>query len=179
MGVTTFMTSVMEHIEQPQIESTDEIEIPADLTAWVPAVQLLDWIVETVEGLNWDNPELIDALRRQPDFEARSLLAVAAYAYLTGVFGSEEVVRLCSQAREIKPIRPKLPPLVEQVSAFRKLNRGIIHLVLVQVLSKVLKTQFIDCDEITVFPPGIRRLLTENAFERVNVARHMDRTAAA
>jgi hypothetical protein len=161
------------------MEIGDEVIIPVDLTEWVGANQLREWISETVDGLNWDNPDLVDALRRHPDAEPQALLTAIVYAYLTGVYGSDEVVRLCAQAPELKPRRPKLPPLVEDVSAFRKMNRGVIHLVLVHVIAKVLKTQFVDGDMISVFPAGLRRLIVENAFERINIARHMDRTAQA
>lgn len=173
------MLSVMEPYETNEIDVAEEVTFPADLREWVTPGQLRAWIVETVGGLNWDNPDLIDALRRNPDIEPKALLSVTSYAYLIGVFGSDEVVRLCAQTAEIKPIRPKLPPLVEQVSAFRKMNRGLIHFVLTQVLSVALKTQFVDGDLISVFPPGLRRMIVENAFERINIARHMDRTAQA
>ena len=178
--------NVLESIEEPRpvgenavVTAFESLAIPLDTTEWVTKDQLRQWIVETVDGLNWDNPELTDTMRRYPSFEPRQLLCSVAFAYLMGTFGAEDIVRACSRDPEFKTIRPKLPPLGSEFSAFRKLNRGVINLVLVHVLTKVLKTQFADGDSITTFPAGLRRTIVENALERLNIARHMDRAGEA
>lgn len=162
----------------PLMDTEEKVLIPLDLSEWLAKDELRGWIVEAAEGLNWDNPELIDALQRNPAFEAKALLCTMALAYLTGVFASEDIVRACARP-EFRSVRPKLPPLSAEMSAFRKLNRAVLQLVLANVVSRALKSQFLDGELITAFPAGLRRLVVENVTERLNIARHMDRSGEA
>jgi hypothetical protein len=157
----------------------DTLSIPLDLSEWVTVPQLRKWIVQDVEKLNWSNPELIDLLSKDPDFEPMEFLCTTTLAYATGVFSAEEIVRLCSEEIEFRPIRPKLPPLADDFLTFRKQNRGLLKWTLVQVLTRALKSQLIEGDQLDILPPGLRRYLVENAIERLDIARHMDRPGEA
>jgi transposase len=162
-------------MERPPVEIEEAVYLPNDLSEWVGSAQLREWIVERVNSFNWENPELLKLLRREPEYEPRALLCTAAMAYLTGIFSGEDIVRACSRNPEFRPFRPKLPPRAEDFTTFRKLNRALIKDVLQVVTTKALRTQFIDADEFVVFPAGLRRMIDENAGERLDIARHMDR----
>lgn len=164
-------------LEQPlRAETQAELTIPLDLSVWVPAAQLRDWIMADVATLNWTNPELLEVLRKHPDFEPKALLNTMAFAYATGVFASEEIERSCSTNPEFRGVRPKLPPLASELKKFRKENLGMLKWCLVNAISRALKTQFIEGPTIDVLPPGLKRYVVENAIERLELARHMDRS---
>ena len=87
-----------------------ELSIPLDLSQWLPCSQLGEWIKEDVGALNWNNPELVTALRRQPEFEPRAFLQTLTLGYATGVFGAEEIERHCSTNPDFRALRPKFAP---------------------------------------------------------------------
>jgi transposase len=166
----------MATIEMPPMTEQEELSIPLDLSVWVPAAQLRDWIMTDVARLNWTNADLLELLRKQPDFEPKALLNTMTFAYATGVFSAEEITRRCSEEPEFKAVRPKLPPRIKELKRFRKENRGLFKWCLAQVITRALKTQFIEGDEIDRVPPGLRHYVAENATERLDLARHMDRS---
>jgi hypothetical protein len=153
----------------------EELSIPLDLSVWTPASQLRDWIMSDVATLNWTNPELLELLRKHPDFEPKALVNTLTFAYATGVFGAEEIARHCSEDLDFRGVRPKLPPITGELKEFRKENRGVLKWCLAKVITRSLISQFIERDSITTLPPGLRRYVVENAIERLDIARHMDR----
>ena len=164
-------------IQTPPTTEEEELSIPLDLSVWVPAAQLREWIMSDVAKLNWTNAGLLELLRKHPDFEPKALLNTMTFAYATGVFGAEEIVRHCSEDLEFRGVRPRLRPIPEELKRFRKENRGLFKWCLVNVISKALKSQFIERDTIERLPPGLQRYVLENTTERLDLARHMDRSA--
>jgi hypothetical protein len=59
------------------------------------------------------------------------------------------------------------------------MNRELVYEALAQVLVKAVKSQFIEGESVQFLPSGLRRLIVENAGERLDYARHMDRTGEA
>lgn len=166
-------------LERPTgTENEAELSIPLDLSQWVPCSQLGEWIKEDVGALNWNNPELLAALRRQPEYEPRPLLQTLVLGYATGVFGAEEIERHCATNPDFRAVRPKFSPRPVELKQFRRENLGLLKWCLVKVITRALTSQFIERDEIEVLPPGLRRHVVENATERMDLARHMDRSAA-
>jgi hypothetical protein len=164
-------------MEMPTMTAEEPL-IPLDLTEWVPAPQLAEWILADVAGLNWTSPELLELLRQQPDFQPKALLNTMTLAYATGVFAAEDIARRCSVDPMFRPVRPNLPPIANEMKQFRKENRGILKWTLAKVIGRALKTQFVEAVEIERLPAGLRRYVMENAIERLDLARHMDRSGA-
>ena len=160
--------------ERPTTE-TQELSIPLDLGEWVPARQLREWITTDIATLDWTNGELMEVLRKHPEFEPKVLLNTMALAYATGIFTADEIARRCSTDLGFRSVRPKLPPIPSDVKAFRKENRGILKWALAKVITRALITQFTERDTIDVLPMGLRRYVVENATERLELARHLDR----
>ena len=159
----------------PTTAAREELSIPLDLGEWVPVAQLRDWIMSDVAKLNWTNPSLLDVLRKHPDFEPKALLNTMTFAYATGVFAAEEIMRRCSEDETFRGVRPNLPPRVAELKRFRIENRGLFKWCLASVIARALKAQIIEGDSIETLPPGLRRYVVENATERLDNARHMDR----
>lgn len=60
---------------------------------------------------------------------------------------------------------------------FRRENRGVFKWTLVNVLTRAMKAQFTEGDSIERLPSGLRAHVVENAIERLELARHVDRNA--
>jgi transposase len=166
----------MATMEKP-LRAEDELTIPLDLSVWVPPAQLRDWIMADVATLNWTSADLLEILRKHPEFEPKALLNTMTFAYVIGIFGAEEIARRCSEDLEFRGVRPKLPPIAAELTRFRKENRGVFKWCLANVIGRALKSQLIEGDTIQNLPPGLHRYVVENATERLELARHMDRTA--
>jgi hypothetical protein len=157
-------------------KTPEELLIPPDLTAWATPAQLRDWIMSDVATLNWTNPELMELLRKQPDFEPKALLNTMTFGYATGIFSAEEIARRCSEDPEFRGVRPKLPPIAGELKQFRQENRAMFKWCLANVITHALKSQLIEGPGV-ILPPGLQRYIVENAIERLDIARHMDRSA--
>ncbi len=155
----------------------DELAIPLDLSAWVSPALLRDWIMSDVATLNWTNPDLLELLRKHPGFEPKALLNTLTFGYAMGIFGAEEIARHCSEDPEFRGVRPKLPPIAAELKQFRKENRAMFKWCLANIITRALKSQFIEGPDV-ILPPGLRRYIVENAIERLDIARHMDRSSA-
>jgi hypothetical protein len=165
-------------LEMPAMTANDEaLSIPLDLSQWVPVPQLREWIKLDVASLDWASVERMEVLRPNPDFEPEAVLNSMALAYATGVFTADEIARRCSADIEFRTVRPKLPPIPAELKAFRKENRAVFKWCLTKVITRALKTQFVEGDSVEDPPPGVRRYVVENAVERLELARHLDRSA--
>ena len=156
-------------------EQNQELRIPLDLSEWVLASELRNWIMSNVATLDWTNAALLDFLKTHPDFEPKALLNTMTFAYSVGVFGAEEIARHCSTSAEFRAVRPKLPPLVSDLRQFRKENRGLLKWTVANVITEALKSQFVEGNSINNIPAGLRRYVIDNAAERLDIARHLDR----
>ena len=159
------------------VKTAEELSIPLDLTEWLPVSQLREWIMADVATLNWTSEELVEFLRDHPEFEPKALLNTMTLAYATGIFMADEIARRCSAEAIFRAVRPKLPPIAAELRAFRKENRGIFKWTLAKVITRALKTRFIDGESIEVLPMGLRRYVVQNAIERLELARHLDRSS--
>jgi hypothetical protein len=129
-----------------------------------------------VATLNWASDELMELLRHQPEFEPKALLNTMTLAYASGIFTAEEIARRCSTDVEFRAVRPKLPPIAGELKAFRKENRGLFKWTLVKVITRALRSQFVEGNDVESLPMGLSRYVVENAIERLEIARHMDRS---
>ena len=157
------------------MERETRLIIPLDLSEWVSVNTLRNCIVSQVATLDWNNAELLARLAADPEFEPKALLNTMGLAYSLGIFGSEEISRSCSTNPQFRPVRPKLPPVVSDLRQFRKENRGLLKWALAGVITEAIKSQLLEGDEIELLPVGLRRHIIENATERLDIARHLDR----
>lgn len=158
------------------IELDAQLRLPWDLTEWVGKPRLLEWIDEEMARLNWSNPELMAHLLTHPEFQPRRLLTLLTAAYLTAVFESEDIVDRCYSDATLRGIcGTQAAPQRQSIGRFRRDNRGLLRWLMEQVLTRAMRTHF----EVETgrLPAGLKRYLHDNATERLELARHMDRAA--
>lgn len=150
--------------------------LPWDVTEWIEKPRLVTWIHEEIARLNWSNPELTAFLESHPQFQPRVLLTLLTAAYLTAVFESEEIEERGYADATFRAIcGSNAAPTRPAIGRFRRENRGLLRWLLEQVLTRAIRTHF-DA-ETGRFPAGLRRYVHNNATERLELARHMDRAA--
>jgi hypothetical protein len=152
-----------------------DLQIPWDLSEVVEAKALNSWVREEIESLNWSNPALVAHLRAHPNYHPRMMLMVLTYAYASGVFESEEILRRCDADPLYREMCTEAVP--ESLSALRKFrrdNKALLKWSLVQILKRCLAAP--SQNQAVSVPAGVKRLLIENAVSRLDLARHMDRT---
>ncbi len=162
-------------LERPR-PADEDVRIPLDLSAWVPTARLREWIMTEVATLDWTNAELLELLRKDPDFEPKALLNTMIFAYAMGIFTAEEIARRCSEDIEFRGVRPRLPPRVDELKRFRKENQVVLKWGLAKVIGRAFKSQLIEGDEIARLPPGLQRYVMDDAVQRLNLARYLDRS---
>ena len=150
---------------------------PWDLTDWVEKQEMLSWIVEDVDSLDWSNPELLDFLRANPAFQPRFLLVLLSFAYALGVCESGDVAELYFREPGLKRMFPDQAPSPSMITRFRRDHRGLVKWCLAQSFKRAVRIRFALGDGVV--PAGLRRLATDVAGARVDLSRHLDRSVQA
>jgi len=150
---------------------------PSDLTEWVEKQELLSWIVEDVDSLDWGNPELLDFLRANPAFQPRFLLVLLSFSYALGVYESGDVAELYFGEPSLKRMFPDQTPSPSLVTRFRRDHRGLLKWCVAQAFKRAARMHFALGDGVV--PAGLRRLATDAATARVDMSRHLDRSVQA
>ena len=173
------MSGTTETTEQGQDQHPTEerFELPWDLSEWADRSMLRQWIAEEVASLDWQNAQLLEFLRVNPSFQPRALLILITYAYALGLCESDDVVALSYQEPELKKLLASFHPGAPAVSRFRREHRGLLKWALVQCFKRALRHHYGLGD--TPIPPGLRRALGEAATNRLDLARHLDRSVQA
>ena len=158
------------------IEFDAQLRLPWDLTEWIGKPRLVGWVDAEIARLNWDNPELKAHLMTHPEFQPRRLLNLLTTAYLVAVFESEDIIERCYSDPVFRAICGSAAvPQRQTLGRFRRDNRGLLRWLLEQVLTRAMRSHF-DA-ETGRLPAGLKRYFHENATERLELARHMDRAA--
>jgi transposase len=159
---------------QPEAEA-EKLQIPLDLSEWCEKAALLAWTKELVETLEWSNANLVAYLRAHPGYEPKIWLHLLIFAYSTGIFESEEIVRLCHADDTFRSICAGVVPSQRELSIFRRENRGLLKSYLTEILKRALREKF--ALGKALLPAGLRQFLVETATVRLDIARHVDRAA--
>src|SRR5437867_859350 len=149
----------------------DRFAVPADISEWASKDLLQEWLMEEIGSLNWNHPELLAHLRKNPSCHPRELFCLLTYAYATGLFESEEIVSQSIREPALRRLLRDYSPSVKEIRRFRKENRGLLRWALTQVMKRAIRERY---DLGNMVPAGIRRRLEEDATERLVIARHMD-----
>jgi len=167
-------TAIQYKRKDPMAAADGDFQIPWDLTEIVEPKRLADWVREEIAGLHWDNPELIEYLRAHPNYHPRMFLTVLTYAYSSGVFESEEILRRCDSEPGYRALSTDAAPeSVAAIRKFRRDNRALLKWSLIQVLKRCL--EYTSNAGQLLLPAGVKRLLLDNAVARLELARHLDR----
>ncbi len=151
------------------------INLPWDLSEWIPKDQLLDLVKGVVDSLNWSSPELLEFLRGFPNFEPRALLCLLGFAYSTAVFESGQITELFYSTPSLLAMAPNYAPTVRAIGRFRRDHRGLLKWLLAQLFQEVFKQHFHWTKGL--LPAGLKQYLRKTAVNRLDVARDMDRAA--
>lgn len=146
---------------------------PWDLREWVPADRLLAWLQAEINTLDWHNPKLLAYLRAHPGYRPRILLTLLSYAYLTGLYATEDITEQCYSDPTLRQLCGQHPPTATELRLFRRENRGLIRWCLDRMLQRVLRHRFGLREEL--LPAGWRKCAASTALSRLELARYLDR----
>ncbi len=150
-----------------------ELTLPWNLGEWTTPAILRAWVEEETATLDWDNPAVAEYLRQRPRYQPRKLLHLVAQAYLTGTFEAEEIHSRCRGDAEFQGITgPQWQPSSNEISRFRRENRGLVKWVIAQVMKRALRARLGDMP----LPAGLKRRLLDAAVSRMDYARQMDQS---
>ena len=157
------------------ISSSDELVIPWNLSEWADPAEIRQWVVTEIGTLDWEGPKLVAYLCAHPGYRPRMLLCLLTFAYATGTFESDEILRRCTQDEDYQKICDgDAPQSPGALARFRRENRGLLKWALLQVLKRAMRARF---GEFRL-PAGLKRSLVNAAVCRLDVARQMDRSGA-
>jgi len=144
------------------------VEMPRDLCLWAAPADVVAWVREELAAM-------VDAEKLPPaqSVLAEPMLPILAYAYARGIFDSEEIAQLLHSDAQLRELSKNAPISAPELKAFRHRDRGLLVKLLVQLLIKATRQQF--GLSAAAFPPALRRQAQENAVERLDSARHIDR----
>jgi hypothetical protein len=146
-------------------------ELPLDLGDWFPLEAIAGWVREEVEQFDWSETGV------SPDAGSkcgeRSLLSLLAVAYVTREFDAQGIVSACRQNTVFRGLCPGAVPFAHELTRFRRRYAGLLVTVVARLFGRALRER---CDwPATDFAAGINRCLHEQAVERLDIGRLMDR----
>jgi hypothetical protein len=139
-----------------------KLDLPADICEWVSPATLGSWVQEEVGKLTGDAP--------------RTLLSVLSFAYARGIFDTDEILSRCESDIEFQKVSERAALTPEQLLGVRHKDRGLLVTLTVRLLSRAVVERC--AVPASSFPPELKRRLHENAVDRLDNARHMDRGEA-
>jgi hypothetical protein len=151
--------------------------LPLDLREWFAADTLLAWSSAETALLDPDEPRLAEGVLPPGAPEPRVMLTMLCYAYICGLFDSDEIVRACHTQPHFELLGEGGLPFARDIALFRHRSRTLLVPVLVHLLERAVRERF--GLHNSGFTPSIRRALQENAQRRLDTARHMDRGSEA
>ncbi len=154
-------------------EITDRLGLPWNLAECVAKEQVLEWIVEALDTLEWDSPEVADLLRPHPEFRPKVLLTLLTYAYATGVFAAADIVHECLVNETCRAITKGVPPTVEEIVSFRRGTRWLLQWLLFELFKRAAGAE--GGLEDSRWPREQKLRLAEAAKLRVALAQELDR----
>jgi hypothetical protein len=149
----------------------DEVSRLIDhLRGWVDPFALASWVVEEAEVLS------LDARMQPADEKAECdpcvILSVLAYAYATGVFSSEEIVRNCRTNAAFGALADGKFLFRQELTRFRRRHRKLLMELVARVFVRAVGEWFgMSADRIA---PYLESYLRRAAIERLDIARHLD-----
>jgi hypothetical protein len=153
-------------------DSTMQFRLPRDLRDWVTTGSLIAWLEEDVEQLRHDRSALRPCSSGSAAFPAGTMLCLLAFAYVTQVFSSQEIIRSCYSDVAFRLLCGGPPPFRHELVRFRRRNRDLLAAILESLFLRSLNHRFGRNDLLT--EPGLHRRLRDCAMERLNIARHVD-----
>ncbi len=109
---------------------------PADLRQRVPAHRLLELVLEAVSQLGAERP-VREFHHGGASYNYNQILATLGYAYLIGIFDSEELEAALDLDPELKYLVTGSTPSAATFRRFRRLHRGPLGVVLMRVLARL------------------------------------------
>lgn len=109
---------------------------PADLRCRVPAQRLLHLVLEAVSQL--ETGRAVREFRHGgASYNFNQLLATLSYAYLIGLYDSEELEAALDRDPELKYLATGSTPSAATFRRFRRLHRGPLGVMLLRVLARL------------------------------------------
>ena len=149
--------------------------IPWDLREWEQGEIVRDWVVEEIEQLEWDDPEVRRYIQAYPREHPKMMLRALTYAYLTGLFESDEIALACRRDTPLRALSGNSELTASNIARFRRKNRPLLKWTLMRVMRRAI-TAGLGCQPERM-PVTFRRSVETSAVERLNFARHLDRGA--
>src|SRR5689334_18254548 len=111
--------------ENLSAELHPNFELPTNFSDWVSPWTMLAWVEEEVQQLQCE-PDNSAAHRASPIPQSQGSLGLLAFAYLTGVFDAEGILRSYYSDAVSRSLGGPTPPDSNDLAWFRRHNRGLL-----------------------------------------------------
>jgi len=108
--------------------------LPPDLKDWLPADDIVHFIVSAVERVRLDEFHTNRQSGGKPQYHPRLMLALLIYSYANGVFSSRRIERATYRDVGTRFIAANTHPDHDTIAQFRRVNRAAFEAAFLQVL---------------------------------------------
>jgi hypothetical protein len=161
----------------PELKSREDpsaiFRVPMDICEWVPSATVISWIHEELKSLGAAEQQGSHSPLDATGGAANVMLAVLAFAYVRGIFDTEETARLCHSDPQFQSLSRGQAISPAGLIAFRPRDRGLLVKLTAQLLIRAA-TQKLNLPG-SALAPGLKRQLHADAVLRLDTARHFDR----
>jgi len=149
----------------------DKLQLPQNLTEWVPVGTLVQWIGEEVSALDWET-HFLQFVQPPPEYRPRILLSILCFASCIGIFGASEIIACCHSEPAFQDLCEKKVPFPDELDHFRRANRTMLETVLYRVFLRLTRHhKGLGSEPLS---PSVDDYLRCKAVERLDISRHVN-----
>src|ERR1035437_1295862 len=116
------------------IDRNTPMLLPVDLREWVPADDMVHFVLEAVAGIPLSSFAVNRRGSGDPQYPPRTLLALLIYCYANGVFGSRRIERATYRDVAVRYIMADTHPDHSTICQFRRQNLQAVSEAFLRVL---------------------------------------------
>ena len=145
---------------------------PVDLRNWAPELEVVTWVLEAVEAIDWSFPPLARATREAGEGRPKTLATLLTYCYATNCYESRAIAEMVYTDATVRYLTANAFPEPRLLRRFRRQHRDILRQCLIQVFQKACRNKW--GSTYRPLPPALVRNLYFTAEERINRAVFFD-----
>ena len=125
--------------------------LPQDLREWVPANDMVHFVIEAIEGMSLGNLKVNHRGSGSAQYPPRMMLSLLVYCYANGIFGSRRIEAATYRDIAVRYLTADTHPDHDTICKFRRENFDVVSECFVKVLEtavelKVLKVGMVSID---------------------------------
>lgn len=156
------------------IDRDTPLLLPPDLRQWVPADDMVHFVIEAVEGMSLGSLKVNRRGTGSKQFPPRMMLALLIYCYANGLFSSRRIERATYRDVAVRYLTADTHPDHDTICAFRRENFQVVGEAFLGVLQLAREMGVLKVGQVSVDGTHIAANASKDRNVRYDRAKELD-----